>query len=239
MKITHSPSVHLNLVSAWLDFNACPTCPKALDRLGQAIDASVRANRPSDSFGALRDHSKEIWQDARILLLHSKDLFGRRHRKNARRQGYLAGNPMLREATQRGDIPEVSRQLERSVLAATDHCHKRMRRVVALRDKIHRCLDEVLEYKLGSSRPWGETELHDLPSAVLKELAITLLQRALADGDLSKTTMAIAIRVLVDGMCQTNAAREYGVSRQAIHQRLRRVRSWLKHNIPQVEVPVQ
>jgi hypothetical protein len=51
--------------------------------------------------------------------------------------------------------------------------------------------------------------------------------------------MAIAIRVLVDGICQANAAREYGTSRQAIHQRLRRVRSWLKHQIPHVEVPVQ
>lgn len=239
MKNTHYSSVpDRDLVPAWLSFVARPGCSKALDRFGRAIDTSLRACRPSDSFGSLRDRSNEIWQDARILLLHGGTFHGRRRGTQPCWGGYLAGNLMLSEATIRGDVAEIGRQLIRSQLAALNHCYKRMRRLVVIRVALHRSLDEVLEHNLGSSVHPSAKKLETLPSPVLKEFVLALLTRAVTRGDLSKKTMAIAIRILVDGICQSDIAREHGVSRQAIHQRLNNVRRCLERQIPCLEVPL-
>ncbi len=230
------PDWNSELVSAWQAFADQPDSQKNLNRLGDAIDAMLRICRPAESFGLLHENAEDIRQNAHILLLHGNSLLSRKGRSASR--GYLTDNEELRAATVRGDAQEIHRELLRSLLAVLNHCSLRMRREIAREKARLLRLEAVLEHKLGVCAHPADCKITELSLTDLRELVLTLLEEAENLGALSKPTLAAASKTLVNGLGQADAARELGISRQALNQRLKPVRSWLERRSRSTEVPL-
>lgn len=224
------------LVSAWQAHAAEPDDGKNLNRLGNALDATMRSLRPAPSMGPLCDHMEDLRQDAHVMLLHGGGVFSRRQRKHP--VGYLAGNTELRSATTRGDEIEIRRQLIRSILAVLGHCGRRLRRKLARERTQSVPLEKVSPEHLGTIAHSSDRVPSDLPSDIQRELVRSLLEEASKENRLAAGTLKLAARILADGERSADVARELNVSRQALHQRLQPVRRWLTRRSHNMEMPL-
>lgn len=136
---------------------------------------------------------------------------------------YLRGNTQLIEATRANDSEAIAEQIARSVNAAARIIRKRClrRHVVEMRRR------EIIAESLESGQPLNSPGRNDgmgLPQQARMNLAKAALKVAVAEGTMSRDTAAITRRVL-DGAYASELARERGVSRAAISERLKRAAS--------------
>lgn len=199
---------------------ANPSSRTELNRLAQVLDCTLRVKLPNDTFlGPLRGLEAEIRQEAMFLLT----------------QRFLSGNFRLMCATEDGHHDEVGRELLRSLGAALKYAGRSLRRKV-FRDL--KRTDKKPEGPGGSCEHPSRLGYWSLPIAVQIELALKALQLAVAKQAISAGHAKMASALLETASSQTELSRRLGVSRQAIHQRLRPVRITLHRIIEELEFPL-
>lgn len=213
------PSRAGNLTRAWLACADDSQSADKLDKFATELDGVLRQRIPSGTFrGFLRGREDEIRQDAAILLI----------------EGYLLGNRRLMRATRAGNVSEVANQLSRSVSAAISVSIRRLRRQAARHVARFQPLQE---HNGGTCCHPSSLGYWSLPLPVQRSLALQALHLAVTGSLITRQQASVAENI-VAGKSPTAIAREYGVSRSAIAQRLQPVRRYLSDVVANLEFPL-
>ncbi|CAN5781458.1 hypothetical protein BH09VER1_BH09VER1_17810 [soil metagenome] len=216
----NSRDANNGLVRAWLAFAATPQSKHCLNQIGRELDRAIRESLPAGTFrDVLRGREQEFWQDANILLL----------------QRFLVGNPRLTKATREVDTNEIANQLYRSISASLKISIARRRRIGRMEERRFR---EITDADIGLCYHPACRQFWALPSAVQFEITRIALQHAVASNLLSSASVKVARLMLAKNFNQSKAAREIGISRQAINQRLKPVGRFLNAYITHLEFPM-
>lgn len=212
------------LAQAWVDYCKQPDNKNTRERLGSELDPALRTGLPNGRLpGILKGKEEDLRQEAGLMLLKK----------------YLAGNKKLVEATLSGDMPEIVRQIERSVCASINISIWQLKKSL-LKDGMVLEFSEAIDAhpRAVSAHPAWRNTLWELPLALQRELVFSCLRSAVREKHLLETNANIALTMMDKGLTQSEMAGSLGISRQAIHQRLAPVRKYLRKHIKDVEFPM-
>lgn len=208
-----------NLTRAWLASADDSQSADKLDKLAIELDTTLRHRLPSGTFrGILAGREDEVRQDAAILLV----------------EGFLLGNRRLMRATRAGNVSEAANQLSRSISGAISISIRRLRRQAA---RYFARFQPISDHDHGTCCHPSDRQYWSLPLAVQRALALQALHVAVT-GRLITRQQASLAEAIATGTSQATAAREYGISRSAISQRLQPVRRYLGEVLTNLEFPL-
>lgn len=188
---------------AWLDDQ------NDTSALGETVLRTLRSQIPDQSLGG---HAEDVRQAAAELL------FGR----------LILGNGDLLAATAEQDYAEIGRQILRSILAAGKFAWARHRqhlgREAQRRERLAQAADQG-EPIIAEANALG------MPLKAKADLALAGLGVAVSRGLLNKANAELVRSILKDRKSQSQIAREHGISRASVCQRLRRTALTLRRVI--------
>ncbi len=208
-----------HMVEAWLAFAAAPLLKENLNNLAELLEAEVRRRIPHNSQEDLLGIRDEIIQKTCLRLLG----------------GHLSGNPKLLLATRSGSVAVISYQLRVCISTALKYERKEaIRRAVRHNAR----QTELTEDNGGVSLHPAGRSFWELPYEVQRELALAALRLAVTQRLLTASNAAMAIRMIEGNLTEAEVSREMGISRQAVNQRMEKVRKHLPKMIDTQEFPL-
>lgn len=196
----------MKLANAWLAWLDDQNDTSAL---GEAVLTTLRSQIPAESLGG---HEEDVRQAAAELL------FGR----------LILGNGDLLAATAQQDTNEIGRQILRSILAAgkfaRDRHRQHMGREAQRRERLAQAVDQG-EPIIAEANEVG------MPLKAKADLALAGLGIAVAKGLLNDANAELVHSILTKTKSQSQLAREHGISRASVCQRLRRTAQTLRRVI--------
>lgn len=201
------------LSGTWLQFATTPT-EKNRERLAATLNGKLKELLPAGSLGGrLIDAEPEVRQSA-LLLLATR---------------FLKGNQLLLETT---EIHAIATENGQSVIAAAaaGEVEEQIERSCreSLKIAFRRLRAEEASFALRHCQLDNEAEGAVMPEAVEKmstkdqiNLALIALATVVARRTVSPATAAMMAEMLLKGKSQAEVARELGVSRAAVCQRVK------------------
>lgn len=171
--------------------------------------------------GIMKDHEKEVIQEAGLMLLGS----------------FLMRNERLGAATRTEDIEAIDRHLRVSIKWCLNVATKRIARIRS-RD-ISRAALDLEESAFGTIPHPRMRPDHDLSMDERCALAIGALQLGLTEQRLSRQVAEIARLTLEEGLNGREIAARLGISPSAVSQHLQRVSSQLSILQSAVEIVLE
>jgi len=223
-KAGYSPKSSIpDLASAWLIYCRDPDSQANRDHLARNLDQIFKSRLPNGRYdGTMKGREADVRQEAYLLLVSN----------------YLPGNEELFAATETGNIPEISNQIEKSLNGSIRSTFQTLRKSILRHLQFHAYGDDPDATAQGTCQhPAHRTTMWDLPYETQRELVFASLHLAVREKHLKPHHAAVAIAMVDQGMSQQQMATELGVSRQAIHQRLQPVREFLEAHIETLEFP--
>jgi len=210
------------LADSWLAFVETPDKESAQNRFATELNDLVRKFLVAGSLmEPLRNMREDLGQEASLLL------FSR----------LLAGNKELVAATRAGNRKEIAGQIRRSVSAAIRFSKWKLFSKLAGRpvqlqpDKDKR---EISTYQ----HPANFKALRELPLDAQHKLVMNMLRRAVRELHLTPGNADLAQTLIENNLTQAELARSIGVTREAVHQRLKPVWRFLRKAIDDEEFPL-
>jgi len=149
----------------------------------------------------------------------------------------LAGNRELVAATRAGHRAAMAGQLRRSVSAALRFSRWKLIKKQILHSDLAHSNEESQEVAY-SQHPANVTALRQLSLEAQQKLVIDMLIKAVRELHIAPVNAALARSLLENNLTQTDLAKSLGVTRQALHQRLKPVWRFLRKAIDDVEFPL-
>lgn len=208
-----------NLVEAWLAFAAAPLLNENLNTLAECIEADVRRRIPEASPEGCLGIREDILQNTCLRLL----------------SGHLAGNANLLVATKSGDESAIHRQLRVSISTALNYERREAMRRVNRYSSRQR---ELTEHNAGMCHHPAGRSFWELPYELQRELALAALRLAVSHRLITHSNASIASRMIEGNLSEAEVSREMGVSRQAVNQQMKRIRTRLPKLIATQEFPL-
>lgn len=196
--------------------------PKWGEKFASLLDRRLKQILPE---GRLRDllegQESEIRQRAALLLL----------------QSYLNGNRILQSATEREDLAEVANQIQRSINASLRLASCRVRRALDRDRKRFTELDESVHSSSVMHPAWRK-KVSELPFEARRSLLLMLLEDGVRARSISKANSHMVREMIDSDMTQADMAREIGISRPAVHQRISSVGAAIAASLEKTEFPI-
>ena len=220
MKTPHHKTAK-KLAKAWISY--CNSPESAEGELALHLDALLRKRLPAGHYkGVIKGQEDEVRQEAYLLLV----------------QRYLAGNAALFAATARGDEGEIANQIDKSLRGSLKSVARTLKKGARRRLKTHD-YDADVDALCGADHPANRRNFWALPFEAQRALVFSVLRRAAEQNRLPRRSVEIASDMLGREMSQSWLAKSRGISRQAVHQHVARVRDLLKREIRRTEFPMR
>ncbi len=206
-----------SLACAWVEYYRKPDDAALERRLVTILDLVLNQTLPERKyFGLLHGRKAEIRQEALLCLL----------------QRYLVGNQRLLETTLSGDLKAIANQLRRSIHAAVWVSVRKLHREIRKERNRFVRYDTVDESAFATtSHPAEYKTLWALPFEAQQALVLLTLRKGIAEHRLPAKSAHMALDMVEGPMSSAQMARTLGVTRQAVHQRLKPVRNYLRKSI--------
>lgn len=196
--------------------------PKWGEKFAFLLDMRLKQMLPE---GRLKDllegQESEIRQRAALMLL----------------QSYLRGNQRLQSATEREDMAEVANQIQRSINASLRLASCRVRHALQQERKRFSEFDEEL-YADPHSHPACRENVSELPYEAQRSLLLLLLEEGVRARSISSVNSNMVREMISSDVTQAGMARELGISRSAVHQRINDVGAAVKATLEKKEFPI-
>jgi len=210
------------LTDSWIAFIQAPDDGSAQNQFAFELNEVVRKFLLRGSLIApLKNLSDDLCQEA-SLLLFSK---------------LLTGNKELVTATRSGHRALIAGQIRRSVSAALRFSKwKLLKMLTRAPGQLHPEKDttEVVTYQ----HPAHFMALRELPFETQQKLVLGMLRQAVREVHLTSDNAELARTLLENNLTPADLARLLGVTRQAVHQRLKPVWRYLRKTIDDQEFPL-
>jgi DNA-binding XRE family transcriptional regulator len=206
------------LALAWLAQKHCPNNKRAEDRFGELINNCIWKQVPNGSRkGCLKEKEEDIRQDAYLLL----------HR-------YLRGNRDIAAAEEHGDLEKLQEHIEKCVRITVAIATRRMaRKETRYEIACGRYAEEPLEYAI--HHPALAVSPFEMGETGRRKLILAALDRATKEKAIRDEDAAMIRTRIEHDLSQAEFARLTGVSREAIHQREKRVLKSLRRVVRNME----
>ena len=210
------------LADSWLAFVQSPDAEPAQNRFATELNNLVRKFLPAGSLmEPLRNMREDLCQEAGLLLFSK----------------LLAGNTSLVAATRARNRTEIAGQIRRSVSAAIRFSKWKLLKDLADRpEQLHPDKDKSEIFNC--QHPANFKSLRDLPMEAQHKVVLGMLRRAVRELHLTSRNADLAQTLLENNLTQADLARTLGVTRAAIHQRLKPVWRFLRKAISEEEFPL-
>jgi hypothetical protein len=210
------------LCDAWLAFHASRD-RAALEKLADEVDRELKRLARRLRSPLLDGREDDVRQRAALLVLGT----------------YLPGNSDLSRATRSLDVPAVMSQLRRSLAGAIRTAKFAVGAEIKRERKLFADYDPRLHEKQALClHPSQREHVWDLPFDAQRALVLMLLEKGMADEALDAQGGEIARLIISDGLNQSAAGAELGLSRRSAHAKLQPVRSYLRRKIGEAEFPM-
>ena len=211
------------LTSAWIAFHANPDSKQHLDRIGAALDRELRRRLPDRCRDdILRGHEHDLRQEVNLHLIGK----------------YHAGNRKLLKATAKGVPAEINKQIMCSVTDALKNAKMQLTAKLVKQQAARVKMELSGGYPRSAAHPAMHGNLWSLPYTIQKELALSLLQRALREKIVKPKTAKMVGAMIAAEISPKKMADRMGVSRQAVHEQLDPVKKSLRRFLPEEEFPL-
>jgi len=189
------------------------------ERFAELLDQRLRQIMPKGRLsGILNGLEDEVRQNAALLLLEQ----------------YFHGNHRLHEARQNLDLVAAANQIQRSINAALRLSQIRLRRTLYSESQRFIQFEEIHHAPTHSP---DCRHMFQLPFEDRLRLLVSLLEKSVTDRSLSKPS-AEMIREMIDrGITQVQMARELGISRAALSQRISKISDVVQNALETTELP--
>jgi len=207
---------------AWIAFRSDPQEPMAREHLATELDLLIRTRLPNGRFGELlQGHEADMRQEAHVLILR-----------------FLSGNRELSLPTEDENLVEIENQIQRSVSGCCRAVFFNFRKRALRYRAFHNCGVDVdaVEHPV-CMHPANRTRLWELPIALQRKIIIQIMGEAVRDHLLCPQNAAIASDMVMAEKSQSEIAKSRGISRQAVHARLTKIRSLLGPLLETTEFP--
>lgn len=219
---TEATNIPDPFTDSWIAFVQAPDDASAQNRFAAELHIQTRKFLPGGVLIApLKDLSDDLCQEA-CLLLFAK---------------LLAGNKDLVAATRAGHRTLIAGQLRRSVSAALRFSRWKLLKRISPASEQPDSDNELRE--VGSiQHPANFTALRELPFESRQKLVLNMLRQAVRELHIAPDNAELARALLENNLTQADLARSLGVTRQALHQRLKPVWRFLRKAIDDQEFPL-
>jgi hypothetical protein len=197
--------------------------PKWGEKFARLLDERLKQMLPE---GRLREilqgQESEIRQRAALMLL----------------DWFLRGNRELQLATEIKDLGEVANQIQRSINAAIRISTMKIRRSL-IRD-LNRFVEyNEKEHTTSCIHPALRVNVWELPFEAQQSLLLLLLEGAETTRAVSPSQTSMVRRMIDLSMSQADMAKDLGISRPALNQRISHVGSVVRSSLEKTEFPTQ
>ncbi|CAN5360150.1 hypothetical protein BH09VER1_BH09VER1_53180 [soil metagenome] len=208
------------ITDSWIAFVQAPDDASAQNRFAAELNELVRRFlRRGSLITPLKNLGDDLCQEASLMLFAK----------------LLAGNKDLVAATRAGHRALIAGQIRRSISAA----------LLFSRWKLLKLTPPASEQPqpdnseaVGCQHPANFAALRELPFESQQKLVLNMLRRAVRDLHLTPDNVELARTLLENNLTQADLAKSLGVTRQAVHQRLKPIWRYLRKAIEDEEFPL-
>lgn len=194
----------------------------AREHLATQLDLLIRARLSNGRFGELlQGYEADMRQEAHVLILR-----------------FLSGNRELSLTTEDGNLAEIENQIQRSVSGCCRAVFFNFRKHALRYRAFHVCGVDVdaVEHPV-CMHPANRSQLWELPTALQRKIIVQIMGEAVRDRVLCPQNAALALDMVLEAKSQSEVAKSLGISRQAVHARLTKIRSLLGPLLETTEFP--
>ena len=219
---------------------ACPHADHTKSALALAWNFQRRTPRWSERFASLLDERlKQMLPEGCLReILHGQESEIRQRATLLLLERFLMGNQHLQKASESDDMEEVANQIQRSISASLRIASYRVRRSIQ-RDRGRFTEFDEAEHSKQSLHPAEIKYVRELPLEAQRQLLLFLLEEGVRSSAISTANSQIIHQMVDQELSQTEMAKELGISRQAVNQRIRCVAAGLNEALERAEFPMQ